>query len=128
MTTTAATPLGSRTALGVSLLALAATVAVLAPVPEVGRAVAVAGFTLLGPGAAIASVLRVRSGATWLLVTVTGSIAVVTLASELAALTTWWHPTALLVVLAASSAAVAVAAGRRATNLTVNQDGAPTCT
>jgi hypothetical protein len=104
---------GTATAVGVSLLAAAATVAVLAPVPGSARAAAVLCFGLIGPGAAIAGLLRVRTVAPWTLVTLTGSIAVGVVATELAAVVEWWQPRGLIVGLAALSAAAAIASSRR---------------
>lgn len=119
--------LSRLTPLGVIALAVAAMVAVLIPVPGPVRAVAVLCFAAIGPGAALAAVLRVPAGAAWVMVTLTGSIAFAVVATEFAALTDWWQPTGVLSTLAVLSAAGAVVAWRRDQDLNTHQESEPTC-
>lgn len=112
MTGVLGTPFGARTALLVGVLAGSAAVAVTAPTPGVLRALAVLAFALVGPGAAIAGLLGIRAAAPWATVTLTGSLAVGVLATELAALAGWWQPRVLLVALAAASTAAGLLAWR----------------
>jgi hypothetical protein len=106
------TPFGARTALLVGVLAGSAVLAVMAPTPGVLRAVAVFAFALVGPGAAIAGLLGIRAAAPWAMVSLTGSLAVGVLTTELAALAGWWQPRVLLAALAAASTALGMLAWR----------------
>lgn len=115
------------TPLGVFALAVAATVATLAPVPGPARATAVLCFAFIGPGAALAALLRVQAGAAWLMTTLTGSIAVVVVATEFAALTDWWQPAGVMSALAALSATGALVAWHRDNVVRDHQEGVPSC-
>jgi hypothetical protein len=106
------TTFGARTALFVGALAGAAAATATVPTPAIVRAFLVLAFVLVGPGAAIAGLLGIRSAAPWATVTLTGSIAVGAIATELAALAGWWQPRVLLVALAAASAAAGLLAWR----------------
>lgn len=92
---------GSATAVLVIGLALAVTVAGLTPVPAAARAAAVLAFGLIGPGATVCGALGIRDLATWLAVTLGGSITAGVLVSEAAAITSWWEPESLMLALAA---------------------------
>lgn len=101
MTGRARAAVGARTATLVITLAVVATCAALFPVPAPARAAATLPFVLVAPGAAIAGLLGIRTAAPWATVTLTGSLAVGVVVTELAALAGWWEPRVLLVGLAA---------------------------
>jgi hypothetical protein len=107
-----ATRIGTLTAWLVGTLAAVAVAAMLLPAPGTVRATSVLVFAFVGPGAALAGLLRIRTVGAWAAVTLGGSITVGVLSSELAALAGWWQPRALLVALAAVSASAGVLALR----------------
>lgn len=104
--------LGALTAWLVGVLAGAAVIAVLLPVPGAVRAAAVLAFALVAPGAAIAGLLGVRAALPWATVTLVGSLTVGVLVSQLAAIAAWWQPRVLLVALAAGCIAAGLLARR----------------
>lgn len=103
-------------------LAVAATAAVLTPAPGPARAAAVLVFALIGPGATVAALLRVPAGAAWVMVTLTGSIALLVVGTGTAALAGWWQPSVVLIAFAALSAAGGGLAWRRDHNLNTRQE------